>query len=244
MSSTEDDAPGSILSESSAFNSACGSDSIKAHSTKIQEECKTEVPQRENLQWEFSGLTIWVELEEFGNDLTKAIQDMAEIHGTEVIPQGHMTAIYGMDHLCVEEAKKRLRSVPNKIRAWPKFKKPVGVVQDVAVAGNPGQVCSIAWAQLTLSSDPAHEEAMDLLYDIFYGPSSEKKASRDRPWTPHYSIGYDNPKGTPMTLGATLGVISKLPTLTTCERHAKALSLWSTEGKMGDWECLDRINFF
>mmetsp|Transcript_30705 Transcript_30705/g.70274 ORF Transcript_30705/g.70274 Transcript_30705/m.70274 type:complete len:105 (-) Transcript_30705:609-923(-) len=101
--------------------------STPAHSSKAPEESKTQVdisaqrPQRDKLQWEFSGLTIWVELEEFGNDITKAIQGMAEIHGTEVIPQGHMTAIYGMDHLCVEEAKKRLRSVPEKNQSLAKI---------------------------------------------------------------------------------------------------------------------------
>ena len=101
------------------------------------------VPPRLPLQWEFSGLTIWIELEEFDSDLSSCIAYMSHKYGVELIPRSHMTAIYGMDHLDAEEARHRLRT---RVRdalpggRWPKFRPPIGIVQDVAVAGNPGQV--------------------------------------------------------------------------------------------------------
>ena len=100
-------------------------------------------PPRLPLQWEFAGLTLWIELEEFSHDLTSCIAYMSHRYGVELIPQSHMTAIYGMDHLSQEEASERLRwKVKEALPGgrWPKFKAPIGIVQDVAVAGNPGQV--------------------------------------------------------------------------------------------------------
>ena len=100
-------------------------------------------PPRQPLQWEFAGLTLWIELEEFSHDLTNCIRYMSHKYGVELIPQSHMTAIYGMEHLSEEEACERLRT---RVRdalpggRWPKFRPPIGIVQDVAVAGNPGQV--------------------------------------------------------------------------------------------------------
>lgn len=201
------------------------------------------VMKRDPLQWEFSGLTLWIELEEFENDLSLACKHMATQYGLQEIPKPHATAIYGMHHLSVDEAKARLRSVPDKIPLWPSFRRPVGVVQDIAVAGNPGQVCSIAWAQLTLASSPEHEGALDALYDIFYGPESTEKTERHRPWTPHSSIAYDNPEETVLSLPAALACIAEYPTLLSKERGVKGISLWNTEGKLADWKCLDRICF-
>lgn len=101
------------------------------------------VPPRLPLQWEFSGLTIWIELEEFDSDLSSCIAYMSHKHGVELIPRSHMTAIYGMDHLGAEEARHRLRTRVREALPggrWPTFRPPIGIVQDVAVAGNPGQV--------------------------------------------------------------------------------------------------------
>ena len=100
-------------------------------------------PPRTPLQWEFAGLTLWIELEEFSHDLTSCIAYMSHRYGVELIPQSHMTAIYGMDHLSNEEACARLRRKVKEALPggrWPKFRAPIGIVQDVAVAGNPGQV--------------------------------------------------------------------------------------------------------
>lgn len=100
-------------------------------------------PSRTPLQWEFAGLTLWIELEEFSQDITNCIRYMTHRYGVELIPQSHMTAIYGMEHLSKEEACERLRCQVKEALPggkWPKFRAPIGIVQDVAVAGNPGQV--------------------------------------------------------------------------------------------------------
>ena len=112
---------------------------------------------------------------------------------------------------------------------------------------------SIAWAQLTLASGPDHEIALDALYDVFYGGSSSsssepelatrKKAERHRPWTPHNSFAYDNPEGTVLTTAGAFEAVAQHPTLLTEERDVAAISLWDTNGKMGDWRCLERITF-
>ena len=103
---------------------------------------------------------------------------------------------------------------------------------------------SIAWAQLTLASGPDHEAALDALYDVFYGSDSQqKKAERHRPWTPHNSFAYDNPEDTILTTANAFEAVAQYPTLLTEERNVAAISLWDTNGKMGDWKCLERITF-
>ena len=223
-----------------------------ASPTKTIPPTPTAAPRRPPLQWEFAGLTLWIELEEFNHDLTNCIHYMSTKHGTERIPQSHMTAIYGMTHLSSEEACRRLRCVPAALAdasegggggRWPKFRRPIGIVQDVAVAGNPGQVCSIAWAQLTLASSPDHEVALDVLYDIFYGKGSTEKAERHRPWTPHNSFAYDNPEGSVLTTEGAFEAVAQYPTLLSREREVAAISLWDTNGRMQDWRCLERVKF-
>jgi len=198
-------------------------------------------PPRKPLQWEFYGLTLWLELEEYDGDLTNAIQDATNKYGVEKIPVSHTTAIYGMTHLTPSEACAKLRSVPDRIPQWPQFSKPTGIVQDIAVAGRPGQVCSIAWAELTLATNPDHEAALDVLYEIFFG---DEFKGRDGPWKPHNSIAYDNPEDSVLNLLDTVTYCAEHPTLLGKERRVKAISLWDTNGKMGDWECLDRIHLF
>lgn len=131
--------------------------------------------QRRKLQWEFKGLTLWLELEEFDNDLTRAVEDFSSKHSSPWIPQPHTTAIYGMEHLSHEEASRRLHKVKDVLSngTWPSFAKPTGVTSDIAVCGRPGQVCSIAWSELTLASNDEHENALDALYALFYSNSVE-----------------------------------------------------------------------
>lgn len=198
------------------------------------------IAQRRKLQWKFKGLTIWLELEEFDNDLSKAVSDFSAKHNSPYIPQPHTTAIYGMEHLTVEEAKAKLQSVRKLIPQWPTFARPTGVTQDIAEDGKPGQVCSIAWSELTLASNPEHEAVLDNLYELFYG----KDFSRDRPWKPHNSIAYDNPEDNTLSLLDTVLYAAQNPTLLHKERRVEAISLWSTWGKMEEWECLDRVRFW
>lgn len=198
------------------------------------------IESRRKLKWEFKGLTLWLELEEFNSDLTEAISDFSARHNSPFIPKPHTTAIYGMEHLTIDEAKAKLHHVKERIGQWPTFAKPTGITQDIAQVGRPGQVCSIAWCELTLATNAAHEAALDILYELFYGA----KYTRDRPWKPHNSIAYDNPEDNTLTLLDTVLYASQKPTLLGKERRVEAISLWSTEGKMEDWKCLDRVRFW
>ena len=141
----------------------------------------TPLEQRRKLQWEFKGLTLWLELEEFDNDLTRAVEDFSSKHSSPWIPQPHTTAIYGMEHLSHEEASRRLHMVKDVLTngTWPSFAKPTGVTSDIAVCGRPGQVCSIAWSELTLASNDEHENALDALYNLFYSNSVEDDSMDD-----------------------------------------------------------------
>lgn len=229
--------------DNSSVALSIGSDDFEIEE-KAPKQADSNSLRRPNLQWEFKGLTIWLELEEFGDDITRVINELASFHGVLAIPKSHTTAIYGMEHLSVDEAKSRLRSFAKKQRSWPTFRPPTGVVQDIAVAGRPGQVCSIAWAQLTLASSPEHEIAMDALYGTFYGEGSSEQSRRCKPWTPHNSVVYDNPENHVLSLTDALVHMMKYPTVLSKERRVQAISLWDTEGKMEDWKCLDRVKFF
>ena len=66
---------------------------------------------KKKLQWEFYGLAIWLELEEFGSDLSMTIQDFSQTYHTEPIPKAHVNAIYNMNHLTIKEAKEKLHQV-------------------------------------------------------------------------------------------------------------------------------------
>mmetsp|Transcript_31524 Transcript_31524/g.63615 ORF Transcript_31524/g.63615 Transcript_31524/m.63615 type:complete len:299 (-) Transcript_31524:132-1028(-) len=194
---------------------------------------------RRSLEWQFKGLTVWLELEEFDNDLTRAVEYFSSKHNSPFIPQSHTTAIYGMEHLSIEEARARLRTVRDLIPQWPTFAKPTGITSDIAQCGRPGQVCDIAWSELTLATNPQHEAALDILYELFYGSVYH----RDRPWKPHNSVAYDNPDTNHLSLLDTIMYASQNPSLLGMERRVAAIALWSTVGKMGDWECLERVRF-
>lgn len=199
-------------------------------------------PTTKKLNWEFHGLTLWLELEEYDSDISNAIEDFAHKYKTESIPKPHMTAIYGMTHLTVNEAKEKLHSIKDLIPSWPKFTRPTGVVSDIAKAGLPGQVCTIAWCELTLSSNQEHEQTLDRLYSHFY---DDKRSSwnRAKPWKPHNSLAYDNPEDTMFNLGDMVQYVAQHPSLVTLERRVEAISLWDTNGKMENWKCLDRVYF-
>lgn len=192
---------------------------------------------RHRLQWEFKGLTLWLEFEEFDSDLTKAIEDAVKVYGTEKIPIPHATAIYGMTHLSKEEAKRKLEQIPLILAGWNNvLDRPSGLTCDIAEEGKPGQVCSIAWAELTFRSNENHEAAIDALYDLFEIPC--KRAGL---WMPHISLAYDNPEDSILNIQDTFSYVSQHPSLMR-SRRITAISLWNTAGKMADWHCLDRIS--
>mmetsp|Transcript_42334 Transcript_42334/g.90056 ORF Transcript_42334/g.90056 Transcript_42334/m.90056 type:complete len:335 (-) Transcript_42334:189-1193(-) len=202
--------------------------------------------ERRKLQWKFKGLTLWLELEEFDSDLTRAVEDFSSRHSSPHIPKPHTTAIYGMTHLSPDEAKERLHQVPSVLAggAWPAFDKPTGVTSSIAEYGKPGQVCSIAWSELTLSTSPEHEDSVDALHRLFFGEDWEPEGGRDRPWKPHNSVAYDNPETNALSLLDTVVYASRNPTLLGRERRVEAMSLWITEGKMEEWVCIDRVRFW
>jgi hypothetical protein len=194
-------------------------------------------PKRKPLQWEFKGLTLWLEFEEFDGDLSKANGFLSTTYGTEAIPAVHATAIYGMEHLTEEEARKRLEKVPLVLPGgkWPIMDRPVAIKQDVSQEGLPGQVCSVAWAELTLKTNSEHEKALDAVCKLF-------DMSRGGPWTPHISLAYDNPQDSVLQLADIVGYALQMPSLLQNPRRVKAISLWSTVGKLSQWNCLGRVS--
>lgn len=205
----------------------------------------TTQPTRKKLRWKFHGLSLWLELQEFESDISNAVEDFAVKYNTETIPKSHVTAIYGMTHLTIEEAKSKLCSVKDAIPSWPDFAPPTSVLSDIAVPGRPGQVCHVAWCELTLPSKPEHEKTLNNLYSLFYndGSRGDVKWSRTIPWKPHCSLAYDNPENPPFALGDMVQYVARHPTLVTKGRRVEAISLWDTNGKLEDWKCLDRVYF-
>lgn len=216
--------------------SVCESDvSSVDYAVWDEESCTARIP----LQWEFKGLTLWMEFEEHDNDLTRAIDFASQFYGTERIPCPHATAIYGMEHLSEEEAIAKMELLKDLFPlGWPsEMDRPISVKQDLAIEGLPGQVCTISWAELTLKSNEEHEAAIDKLYEHFDVPTK-----RTGPWTPHISLAYDNPEDSVLSLMDTISYVAQNPSLMQ-SRRVKAISLWSTKGKMAQWKCLDRVNF-
>uniref|UniRef100_A0A7S1UNG8 Uncharacterized protein n=1 Tax=Grammatophora oceanica TaxID=210454 RepID=A0A7S1UNG8_9STRA len=114
------------------------------------------------------------------------------------------------------------------------MEEPKGVRCDLAVEGRPGQVCSIAWSEITFPTNDQHEVAMDRLHDLFDFPRSSSQ------WTPHISLAYDNPTDSVLKMQDFIAYIKRHPSLLQ-PRKVKAMSLWSTQGKMADWECYHRV---
>jgi hypothetical protein len=56
-------------------------------------------------------------------------------------------------------------------------------------------------------------------------------------------VAYDNPETNHLSLLDTIMYASQNPSLLGMERRVAAIALWSTVGKMGDWECLERVRF-
>ncbi|KAL7545327.1 hypothetical protein ACHAWF_008683 [Thalassiosira exigua] len=240
-----------LPAETAPIDSPPGSSSTSSESIPSSAS-SSDLSARRKLQWNFKGLTLWLELEEFDSDLTRAAEDLSSLRSSPHIPRPHATAIYGMEHLSVDEARRRLGRVREVLvphtgdGTWPPFARPTGITSDVAVCGRPGQVCSIAWSELTLASDAAHESALDALYELFYDDDEDDEVvvARDRPWKPHNSLAYDNPETNALSLLDAAAYASANPTLLGRERRVEAISLWSTEGKMEDWACIDRVRFW
>lgn len=231
LPSFTDDAPSVADSDVSSLT---GYDSEDDHTVVVTPPASPRSP----LQWDFHGLTLWLEYEEFDRDLSRAIDHASKVYGIEPIPIPHSTVIYGMLHLTQEEAIEKLAQVPHVLQdgRWPEMEAPKGLTCDIAQEGKPGQVCTIAWAELTLRTNEKHEEALDAVHELF-GVTRKQGL-----WTPHISLAYDNPEDSVLSMVDFFNYVMTHVTLLK-SRRVKAVSLWDTNGKMSDWHCLDRLTF-
>lgn len=74
-------------------------------------------PPINSLRFSFTGLSIWLELEQENGDLDKAIAIAAKQVGVPPIPAPHVTAIYGIQHLLDDDVKERFQLL--KSLHWP-----------------------------------------------------------------------------------------------------------------------------
>ena len=201
------------------------------------------VPQREPLKFEFRGYSIWLEINgcEIGGDYHSCILDCANIFGVQPIV-GHVTAIYGMNHLSEIDFIHRFVNVVKPIfvkrGGWPSLK-PVGLLSDVEINGVNGGEMDMAWSEVTMATSEDHEICLDLLYDIFFEANKVRKS----PWKPHASLVYDNHIDSPLNLLDTIRAVSRYPTLTAEPKKITAMSLWKTSGRISKWEQIERFEF-
>lgn len=205
----------------------------------------TTVEKRPPLLFRFCGYTIWLEPEQFDNDLSDAMSMSCTNHGLHPIPMPHITLLYGMTHLSQEEAQRLFRhefqALITENNGWGQAFQTVGVIADKTFDGVDGEQMDIAWSELTLKTNEHHETLLDRVYSIFY--KGAKRTSQ--PWNPHLSLAYDNPtEDTPVTIGRTMELLQSYPSLIQQgERKIRSISLWDTNGTIREWKCLDRISF-
>jgi hypothetical protein len=86
-------------------------------------------------------------VEEFDNDVSQTLDEIARHNGIPPIPSPHVTAIYGMVHLTEQEVRQRFRTMTGMAKfsqRWPEELRPVGVLADVEWAGvNGGSMVSL-----------------------------------------------------------------------------------------------------
>jgi hypothetical protein len=75
---------------------------------------------REPLRYNFEGYSITLTLEQFDNDLDKALVFAAGQHGLEPVPEPHVTLLYYIVDMTEDEVKRRFREeVGPTIISWP-----------------------------------------------------------------------------------------------------------------------------
>ena len=216
-----------------AYSETTRSQVITAPSLVSEEET------REPLRFAFSGFSLWLSVEEVRGDVSRAISDMAFQNGLQRIPEPHVTALYGMQNLTAVEALERFGQVKQQITSWPALK-PVGVLSDLEFYGVGGGTMDMAWTEISLASSEQHEALIDKLYETFH--DGHHRSSR--PWKPHLSLAYDNPDdGSILTLSDAMKYVAENPSLVKRPRKVTGISLWSTQGTLAEWKCLDRVIF-
>jgi len=189
---------------------------------------------REPLRFKFKGYSIWLEVDEFENDLTDTIHRAAKELGVVPIPGAHLTVVYGIDNLTDDEILNRFDRIEEKIKSWPTLR-PRGVITDIELEGVQGGLMDMAWTEISFATSPEHESLVSLVHEIFDVPRTTDN------WVPHISLAYDNPENTALNLMYTANLIAEKPTLFH-ERNVKAISLWSTKGKLQDWKLISRFD--
>ena len=87
------------------------------------------------LKFIFSGYSIWLELEQFDNDLDTVLHTASAELGVLPIPAPHVTVVYGVSHLPEWQARKKFRDVVlEHIPEWPALKHK-GFITDVEYEG-------------------------------------------------------------------------------------------------------------
>jgi hypothetical protein len=202
---------------------------------------------KEPLRFTFSGYSIWLEPEQFQNDLDLACEEStARLGVLHAIPSPHVTAIYGMTHLSEMEVRKRFQQVVSDLsflfhdgnhhhqhhQQWPVLQHK-GFINDIEINGVNGGQMDMAWIENSFETSEEHETFLDLLYRAFY-----ERPWKRPPWCPHISFAYDN-EVNPIPDDVLFQLIDSYPTLKN-NRKITGISLWSTEGTIDQWKCLDR----
>ena len=129
-----------------------------------------------------------------------------------------------------------LEKVVPSIQRWPDLKAK-GSHWGVCFDGVDGEEMDMAWIELALHSSPEHEALVDKVYSCFCGEDAMRSGS----WQPHVSIAYDNPTDTTLDDVYTEKIFAKFPTLLGKKnRRVVAISLWRTQGTVGEWVCLEK----
>jgi len=199
---------------------------------------------REPLRFNFTGYSLWLEVEELDDDLTRTLNMIADENGVIPIPEAHVTAIYGMNHLTEHEVRQRFRTMKSMAKfceSWPDDLRFIGVLMDIELAGVNGGLMDMAWAEITISTSTSHEDHLDSLYDLFF--AGHVVNQRIAPWKPHLSLAYDNPENSVLNLGRVVDTVLQSRLLTKSLRRVTGISLWDTNGLLEDWKCMDRLVF-
>lgn len=204
---------------------------------------------KEPLKFVFSGYSIWLEPEQFQNDLELVVEEAtARLGLPHGVPTPHVTAIYGMTHLSEAQARKKFQQIFSDnfaYLAWPVLKH-AGFQNGIELNGVNGGEMDMAWMEGSFETNENHELLLDLLYNAFYNDSDElttlqqeQQQKQRHPWAPHVSFAYDN-ENNPIPDEVLLDLIETYPTLKN-DRRVTGISLWSTEGTIDQWKCLDRV---
>ncbi|GFH50063.1 hypothetical protein CTEN210_06539 [Chaetoceros tenuissimus] len=194
---------------------------------------------RPPMDFYFKGYSIWFEIDH--SDYTNCIQSCAKYFNVEPITP-HVTALYGLTHLSETHTrhlfKTKVKSIFSK-RQWPHLY-PIRINNYIEFNGINGGTMDMSWSEITLATSDDHEDCLDILHEILY---ENMEIRRVKPWKPHASLVYDHPIETVLNLQDMLQVASEFPNLTKEKRVVTGMALWKTEGKICDWELMDRFDF-